>query len=120
MGGPGMPPGGMAPGPVPPTPKKGRSPLIYVGIGCGALILLGILITVIVFACSYCAARGATGAGKAMVEAQLEEIQKQCDKQVETIKNDSNIPADQKETQIKVIEEGCEESIEQAKKSLGL
>jgi hypothetical protein len=111
---------GMPPGAAPPTKKKGRSPLIYVGIGCGALILIAILITVIMVACSYCAARSTKAAGQSLIESQLEEIEKQCDKQVEVIKNDPNIPEDQKEQQIKLIEEGCEQSIEEARKALGL
>jgi len=111
--------GGPRPGAAPP-PKKGRSPLIYVGIGCGALLLIGIFITIILFACSFCAAKSTKAAGQSLIESQLEEIEKQCDKQVEAIKDDPNIPEDQKEQQIKLIEEGCEQSIEEARKALGL
>jgi uncharacterized membrane-anchored protein YhcB (DUF1043 family) len=111
-----MPPGGAPPQ----QPKKKKNPLIFVGIGCGALLILGIIITVIVVACSMCAARGVSSAGKSIVNQQLEEVQKQCDAQIENIKKDPNIPAEQKDQMIEEIQKGCDLSIEQTKKALGL
>lgn len=101
-------------------PKKKKNPLIFVGIGCGALLLLAIIISVIVVSCSFCAAKGAQDYGKSLMESQLAEIEKQCEVQIENIRNDPNIPEEQKEQQIKLIEEGCDQSIEEARKALGL
>lgn len=127
-GAPGAPPAGVQPGAFPPggavpPAKKKKSPLIYVGIGCGALLLIAIFISVIMFACHFCATcagESTLNYGESLIESQLEEIEKQCDKQIETIRNDPDIPEDQKEQSIKLIEEGCEQSIEEARKALGM
>jgi len=115
------PPGGGTGFPAPPSPapeKKKKNPIIFVAIGCGALLFIVIIIGILIGSCYICRSKSIARKKEAVMKSLM--IENECKKQMENIGRDPQISPEEKEKMIQEIETQCEQSVNQAKKALGM